>query len=217
MEWTLLAGLTEPERHDVLRRTVRRRFGRREVIFHEGDAGDAVHLVVTGHVALRVTTPRGDAALIDVVGPGAFLGELVLLADGPRAATALAIEPVETMSLHRNVFDELRQRSPAVQAALDQVLVDTIRRATAALTDALFLPAKERLWRRVATVADTYLADSGAEVPLTQQEIAELVGLTRPTANRLLRDGEAAGAVRLGRGRFTILDRAWIDQQAGAG
>ena len=58
MQFALLDGLDERERRELLATARRRRFGRREVVFHEGDPGDSVHLVVSGHLAVRVTTTR---------------------------------------------------------------------------------------------------------------------------------------------------------------
>jgi CRP-like cAMP-binding protein len=203
MEWLLLAGLSEEEQQTLFRHAVRHRFGRREVIFHE-----------SGHVALRVTTPLGDRAVIRVVRPGEFFGELVLLADSPRSATAIAVEGAATRALHRSVFDDLRQTHPAVQEALSVALAGQLRRTTGALIDALFLPAAMRLWRRMRTLAELYPQEHDAVIPLTQDEIAQLAGMTRPTANRLLREAEAEGAIALSRGHVTIIDRAWIDHHA---
>ena len=214
MSWLLLEGLADEEQQAVLRRAIRHRFGRREVIFHEGDAGDSVHLVEQGHVALRVTTSLGDSAMIRIVAPGQFFGELVLLIDQPRSAAAIAIEGAVTLSLHRNVFDELRHSHPAVQDALSVALAEEIRRTTGELVEALFLPAALRLWRRMQLLTGLYASEPETVIPLTQQEIGQLAGTTRPTTNRLLREAEAEGALVLNRGRVTVVDPAWIDRHA---
>lgn len=214
MDWPLFDGLSDEEQQAVVRRATRRRFGRREVIFHEGDAGDAVHLVEHGHVALRVTTSLGDSALIRVVSPGHFFGELVLLVDAPRSATAIAIEGAVTRSLHRSQFDDLRRSHPAVQDAIGVALAREVRRTTGELIEALFIPAKLRLWRRLQALGAVYASEHETVIPLTQEEIGQLAGLTRPTTNRLLREAEAEGALALSRGHVTVIDLAWIDRRA---
>jgi CRP-like cAMP-binding protein len=214
MEWALLAGLSDADRRSVLSQARRRKFGRREVIFHEGDAGDSVHLIDKGHVAIRVTTPLGETALLRVLAPGEYFGEIVLLSRGNRSATAAAIEGAETLSLHRSVFDDLRSRSTAAQEALMEVLAGDVRRLSDALVDALYLPAETRLWRRLVMLAEVYSGDGSAAVPLTQEEIAQLAGVTRPTANRLLRDAQTAGAIALSRGQFVVTDLAWMQRRA---
>src|ERR671922_1063228 len=104
MEWPLLDGVPEEPRRRVLAAARLRRFARGEVIFHEGDPGDTLHLIARGRVAVRVTTPLGDTATLAVLGPGDFFGELALLSESPRTATVTALEKTETMALHRDAF-----------------------------------------------------------------------------------------------------------------
>jgi CRP-like cAMP-binding protein len=169
VDQVLLAGLSDEHRQALLRVARRRRFGRREVIFHEGDPGDALHLVVSGHVGIRMTTPMGDVAMVRVVGAGEFFGELALLSPGPRSASAIALEAAETMTLHRDHFDELRRSSPAAQGALTAALAVEVRRLAAALLDAMYLPVEKRVWRRLLQTVATY--EDGTlrhEIPLSQ-------------------------------------------------
>jgi CRP/FNR family cyclic AMP-dependent transcriptional regulator len=74
MEWPVLGGLTVEDRQRVLRAARRRRFARHEVVFHEGDLGDTLHLLAVGHVAVCVTTPLGDVATLTVLGPDDAFG-----------------------------------------------------------------------------------------------------------------------------------------------
>ncbi|MDQ1509658.1 MAG: family transcriptional regulator, cyclic receptor protein [Actinomycetota bacterium] len=78
MDWPLLDTLSEPDRRELLTRARRRRFAHQEVLFHEGDPGDSLHLVSRGHVALRIHTPLGDIATVRIVRPGEFFGELAV-------------------------------------------------------------------------------------------------------------------------------------------
>ena len=111
MEWELLRPLSEEERREVLRLARRRRFRRGEVLFHEGDPGDTLHLIDRGHVAMRVTTPLGDVATLIIEGPGGYFGELALISEnGTRNSTVVALDAVETLGLHRDQFDELRRK-----------------------------------------------------------------------------------------------------------
>ena len=62
MRWSLLDGLSEADGRQLVAQAHRRRFARNEVIFHEGDPGETMHLVARGHVAIRINTPLGDVA-----------------------------------------------------------------------------------------------------------------------------------------------------------
>ena len=203
----LLAPLTEDDRREVMRGTRRRRFKRGEVVFHDGDPGDTLHMVTAGHFGVRVTTAVGDTALLRVLGPGDHFGELSVLDPAPRNGGIVALDPAETMSLHRDDLTALRVSAPGVDAALTAALVIEVRRLSALLVDALYLPADRRVWRRLNELAGMYGARGEVVViPLTQDDLAQLAGTTRPTANRALRDGEDAGILRLARGRIEILD-----------
>ena len=80
----LLETLDTDEQRDVLAAARRRRFKRNEVVFHDGDPGDTLHLIVDGHFAIRITTPLGDQAMIRVFGPADYFGELAMLSPAPR-------------------------------------------------------------------------------------------------------------------------------------
>jgi CRP-like cAMP-binding protein len=216
MEWQILEVLSPDERQELLALARRRRFARNEVIFHEGDPGDTLHLVAKGHIAVRVTTPLGDVATVRVLKAGDFFGELAIISPGPRNATAVALDAVETRAVHRDQFDALRARDPAIDRVIIEALVTEVRRLAVQLVDALYIPVEKRIWRRVVDLAAIFANSdrSAVSIPLTQEELAQVVGATRPTINRTLKEGEDAGVVRLARGRVEVLDRAAVARLA---
>ncbi len=208
VSWALLSEIPPEQARLVLAQARRRRFGRREVVFHEGDPGDTLHLIDSGHVAVRVTTPLGDAATLRVIGPGGHFGELAVVSPAPRNATIVALEPTETLALHRNEMNALRAKYPQVDRALLEAVVGAVRRMSQALLDALYVPVESRLLRRLAELAETYAADAKGEIiiPLTQDDLAGLVGATRPTVNQLLAKLVERDLLRISRGKVTLLD-----------
>lgn len=217
VDWPLLETLTAEQRRRLLSHARRRRFKRGEVVFHEGDPGDALHLVDKGHLAVKRSTPLGDVATLLVMGPGDFFGELAVVAPGPRSATVVALDPVETLALHRQVFDELRQTHPGIDRVLIHALVEEVRRLSAMLVEALFVPADKRIYLRLGDLARIFSVPGQVGpvlIPLTQEELAQLAGTTRPTANRVLRSAEAAGALKVARGRIEVLDAAAVARRA---
>src|SRR5947209_18542780 len=114
MHWELFGDLPPEEIRRVLTTARRRTFSRGEVVFHEGDPADSLHLVAKGRFAVRVTTPVADTATLAIRGPGEAFGELALVSDAPRSATVAALEPAETHSLYRREFDQLRRDHPHV-------------------------------------------------------------------------------------------------------
>lgn len=217
VEWPLLSNLDEDVRRRVLSVARRRTFKRNEVIFHEGDPGDTLHLVLKGHVAIRVSTPMGERATLTVLGPGEAFGELALLGEeSDRSATAAAVEGAETMALHRRDFFDIRTSDATVERMLVDALSARVGRLTGHLVEALYEPVEVRLARRLVALSETY-DDATAEtttVPLTQEDLASMAGTTRPTANRILKELEEAGVVAVSRGRIEILDIAALERQA---
>jgi CRP-like cAMP-binding protein len=207
VRWELLEALDDGERREVLASARRRRFGRREVLFHRGDPGDTVHLIASGLIAVYITTPVGSSTIFALLGPGEAVGEMALVDAGARAATALAMEPSETLSLRREQFEELRARHPQVDRVLVGLLAARVRRQNAQLLDAYFASAEDRVLRRLAEIAARVPERGGLRtVRVTQEELAALAGTTRPTANAALRELERRGIVALRRGRIDVLD-----------
>src|SRR5438067_658734 len=96
VEWRLLEGVPAEEVRRLLSVARRRRFSRGEVVFHRDDPADSLHLVQKGRFAIRIMTPRGEAATIGVRGPGESFGEMALVAEGSqRSATVAALEEAE--------------------------------------------------------------------------------------------------------------------------
>jgi CRP-like cAMP-binding protein len=207
MKWSLLEKLPEDDARAVLVAARRRRFDRNEVVFHEGDPGDSLHLIDKGRVAVRVTSPLGDAVTLRILGPGAVFGELAVLSPAPRNATIVALVRTETLALHRDRFEQLRREHPDVDRFLLEALITEVRRLSTQLLEALHVPVPKRVALRLIDLADQY-ADGPPpiRVPLTQDDIADLCGTTRPTVNKVLRELEEQGVVDIARGQISILE-----------
>ncbi len=107
-----------------------RRFRRNEVIMHQGDPGDSLHIVGAGAVKIVLPSAEGEEAIIATLRPGDFFGELALLDGEPRSATATALEPSETLVLPRPVFFELLDSVPGLRDALLSGVARELRRLT---------------------------------------------------------------------------------------
>lgn len=209
MEWRLLRGLSEPDLARVLASARTRRFESGTVIFHEGDPGNAVHLLESGRVAIRITTPDGESATLTVVAAGDAFGEMALLRrSATRTATAVALGRVTTLSLERDVFRRLCTEHPSIERLLVGVLAARVERLSEHLVQALYLSVDKRLVRRLLELRRIFETPGQATtmIPLTQEDLAGLVGTTRPTVNAILRQLQEAGIVALSRGRIEILN-----------
>lgn len=202
MEWRLLAGVSPEDVRRLVAIAQQRRYRRGQVVFSGDDPADALHLVVSGHFAVRVTVPTGDTVLLAIIGPGDAFGELALVSDRSRGATIQAFSDGETLALHRDAFEALRRARPQVDRSLAVILAERLRRVNDLLLEAHYVDAEVRVRRRLLELGEAF----EGRIPLTQEEIAQTAGTSRATVNRVLREEETAGAVELGRGHTTITD-----------
>ena len=211
----MLAALAEEDRVRVLAATRRHKYGRGEVLFHEGDPGDTLHLIDGGHVAIRMTTENGDVATLAVLGPGECFGEQALLSSAARRlGTAVAVERAETLALSRDEFVRLRDERPSIDGFLVEALAAQVRQLTAHLLEARYTPGDTRIMRHLASLAQLYRSDGNAVIPVTQEDIATMAGVTRPTVNRVLQCLAGEGVVAISRGRIEVLQLDVLESRA---
>jgi len=216
----LFAGLEPALLERLAGELRRRRFRRGEVIFHLGDPGDALFLIVSGVVKIALPAEDGSEAILATLRPGEIFGELALLDGAPRSATAIAMEATETLVLGRARFEELIEGVPAIRMALVRTLAAEIRRLTEQVAELHFLDLPARLAARLLRLAE----EAGRSGPdgtirldgrLTQGDLAAMIGSTRQSVNRVLGTFAAAGLLRFEPEAIVIVDMAGLAQAAG--
>lgn len=203
----LIGSLDDTSRQDLLDQMRVRRFQKNDVLFHEGEQGDALHVIESGNVLVERVTEQGDSVAVAVSQAGDLVGEQALLGEEQRGATARAVTAVVTKTLNKAAFDELRAKHRQLDHLLVTMLDLRSREMYDLLLEARHHPADLRVRRTLADLA----AQFGNEVPLTQETLASLAGTTRPTTNGALRELEEAGVIELKRGRIVIHDQAQIN------
>ena len=195
-----------------LSQSVRRRsYHRGEVIFHQGDPGDTLHLVRNGRVKVVLPAETGDEAVLAILGPGDCFGELALLDGGPRSASVVAMEQVETLVLGRQDFLTFFRSNMEAAVRLIINLARIIRRSNEEVADLAFLDLPGRLAKKLLDLAEAHgqPLDGGKgieiTVPLTQEELAGMIGATRPSVNKVLGLYEDQGAIQRRGRRIAIL------------
>ncbi|WP_182379503.1 Crp/Fnr family transcriptional regulator [Nocardioides sp. WS12] len=211
MEWPLLGALDEREWIAVLAAAKRRSFAKGDIVFSEGDLADSVQLVASGHLAVQVSTPDGDLATLSVLGPGAWFGELSLMPGQiptPRSANVFALDPAETLVLTRSAFHILCEEHPRIERLVIALMAARIRELGTDLLEARYVGLDRRVCATLDRLANIYVADgTRTEIPVTQTQLADLVGCVRPRLNEILQRLVTDRVVELGRGKLTIVDR----------
>jgi len=216
---TLFAGVNEQTLARLARRLQRRTYRRNEVIFHRGDPAGAIHLIRSGRVKVTLPSEEGDETVLTLMGAGECFGEIAALDGEPRSATLTAVEPTETLALLREDLLACVREEPDLALALIQTLAARVRRTDAWLEDAYFQDLDTRLARRLVQLADDQgkATPDGIEVafPLTQSDLAGMLGVTRVSVNRLLGTYQDDRLLRLNRGSFTVLNPDALRRRAG--
>jgi len=201
----------------VVRQLRRRRFRRNEVIFHQGDPGDALHVVAAGAVKIVLPSAEGEEAIIATLRPGDFFGELAILDGAPRSATAIALESCETLELPRITFHELLDHDPRLRDALLIGLTHELRRLTSHVEELHFLDLAGRLAMRLfrlAREADKVGTEVRLDWPYTQSDLASMIGGTRQSVNKLLSGLVDDGLVRIERDTLIVTDMEALGRMA---
>src|SRR6187399_1800533 len=158
------SGLDEAALERIAAGTRTRRFRRGEVIFHLGDPGDALFVIVSGEVKISLPSETGDEAILATLSAGDVFGELALLDGAPRSASATALSATETVVLPRDRFRELIATEAGVRDALLASIAGELRRLTTHVEELHFLDITGRLAARLVRLANeggTRLPDGG--------------------------------------------------------
>jgi CRP/FNR family transcriptional regulator, cyclic AMP receptor protein len=215
----LFQGVLPADLENVARTMIRRRYRRNEVIFHEGDPGDSLHVVVEGRVKISRESPDGEEAIVATLGPGESFGELVLLDGAVRSATATSTEATQTLTMTRAAFSTLVDGSGPFRWHLLGGIAHRIRRLTDQLAEVHFLDLTGRLARQLTRLAEEAAPGQELDIPLrptlTQSDLAAMIGGTRQRVNQILGDFVEEGLVKVESGRMVVCDLERLRGRAG--
>jgi CRP-like cAMP-binding protein len=208
----LFAALPEDVLEELRGRTKVQRLGKGELLFSQGDASHELFVVADGRIAIATRSSDGRESMVAVLEGGALFGELGLFDDEPRSADARALTDSEVVAL---AYDDVRavlQARPQILWVIVRLLSRRLRATDEALADAVFLDVPARTAKRLLELAGS--ADE-FQLPMTQEDLAGLVGASRERVNKALAMFTRLGWVEVtGRSRYHILDREALELRA---
>jgi CRP/FNR family cyclic AMP-dependent transcriptional regulator len=192
----------------------------REELFHKGDSGAQVYVVIEGRLKALTTSDEGDDMVFNIVGPGEVLGEIALLGGTQRTATVTAIDPCELLIIDRRDFIAFLQNHPDVSIKLLDVLAKRIKQVSELVEDTLFLNLPLRFAKKLVSLSHAYGTphERGLrlDLKLSQEEWGDLVGTSRESVNKQLRAWTEEGLISVDHGYIIIHDRRELEKLAGA-
>jgi CRP/FNR family transcriptional regulator, cyclic AMP receptor protein len=214
----LFRGVADTDLEAIAGMLRQRRFRAGETIFHEGDPGDAMHVIAAGRAKISIESPDGEEAILVTLGPGEVFGELVLLDGAPRSATAVAVEPTVTYVLTKPSFGPLIARNDAFRSAILHNVALELRRLTVHVSELHFLDLAGRLASRLARMAEEVAPGQVEDVRLgrsyTQSELAAMIGGTRQSVNRVVAELVSEGLIRVEPHDLVVFDVGRMAERA---
>jgi len=206
----LFAELTDGELMALSRDLAQRAFRQGEIIFEQGDPGQVLYLVETGQVRIFVQDADGQETGVNICGPGDVFGELAVIDENPRSASAMAMQDTVLYVLTRDLFREHLRRSPQLALNFMRTLSVRVRYSTQQMNSLAMRDVPTRLARKLLELAQQYgvVEPKGVRIrlALTQSDLASAVGATRESTNKALGAFRRQGLVLVEQGNLTILD-----------
>ena len=182
-------------------RALERRYKRGQLIFSQGDSGDALLVVTEGLVKVFVTSDEGDEMVLITLRPPDSFGELALIDGGPRSASAQALEPTSALAVTRDDVRALIREHPQLADSLLASLGALVRRLTEQAADLVFLDLHGRVAKLLVQLARE---GNVLDLNLTQSDLAAMVGGSRQSVNQILQAFQRRGYLDLEGRRITL-------------
>jgi len=187
-------------------------------IFSKGDPGNSLFAVISGTVKISISSPDGRSAILNLIGAGEIFGEIALLDGGARSADAIANSNCELFVIDRREFIPFVKSQPTLAMKFIELLCTRLRWTSDQVEQVILQNLPGRLASALLRLTEKHkLAPQGRTIAITQQEISEMVGMTRESINKQLRAWAARNWVRLEHGAIVVLDAEPLQALAGAG
>ena len=209
----LFSGLDSSDRQRFLELTRERTYPKGSVILFENDPGDSLYIVRSGRVKVVLIGEDGREIILAVLGPGDHFGEQSLIDQQPRSATVIAMEDASLLILHRDDFRRRVESSPAIAWALLTEMSRRLRHADEKIGGLVLLDVPGRIARLLLDLAAENDGKT-IEKALTHQTIAQMIGASRETVSRSMKDFQDAGWIGVERRRISVTDEAALKRLA---
>jgi CRP-like cAMP-binding protein len=197
-------GLNDSIIEQLSPRAVLRKVRKATVLFRKGDIGSKLYAVCAGAVKISAPSEEGKDAILNLIIPGEIFGEIAFLDGGERTADAVMIESGELMVIERRDFLPLLRDYPDLAIRLIEILCARLRRTSEQVEDIVFLDAPARLAKALLHLHRRASAPRN-KIDITQREISQMIGVSRESANKQLRNWERRKYLLLERGGIVVL------------
>jgi CRP/FNR family transcriptional regulator, cyclic AMP receptor protein len=209
----LFSGLQREELAKFGELTRERSYPKGSVILFQDDPGDSLFVLRQGRVKVVLIGEDGREVILGVLEPGAHFGELALIDDQPRSAHVIAMDDAQLLILRREDFRRRVEANPSIAWALLTELSRRLRRADQKIGGLVLLDVPGRIARLLLDLADE-AGTPAIDKPLTHQTIAQMIGASRETVSRAMKEFQDSGLITVVRRRIAVGNRDALEKRA---
>jgi CRP/FNR family transcriptional regulator, cyclic AMP receptor protein len=170
------------------------------VIFHKGDPGDQLYVIISGTVGIFSVSMSGKTLMHNRLSAGTVMGEIALMSGRTRSAGAMAVTDCEFFVLAKAKLLEFLELYPKVAVRMSQLIAITTYEISEKLEDTHFLTLRQRVAKLLLHLAD----DCGVTPTMRQEDYAQLLGVTREAINKVLSQLESVNSISMNSGVVII-------------
>ena len=187
-------------------------------ISSKGDPGNSLIAVISGTIKISVSSAEGRSAILNLIGPGEITGEVSVLDGQPRSADVTANTNCEIFTIDRREFLPFVRSQPALAMKFIELLCARLRWTSDQVEQLILQDLPGRLASALIRLTEKHKeAQGGRTIAVTQQEISEMVGMTRESINKQLRVWASRKWVRLEHGAIVVLNAGPLQALVEAG
>lgn len=206
--------LSEHQQQQLLAPAKVVQLGTGQRLFSRGDEFDGIYVLLSGALLIAGVHSSGREALLTIVEAGDWIGEIALFDRKARTHDATASVACQLLQLNNSALQQLVQQDPLWWQRFGQLLTEKMRLVFQALEDMSLLPASVRLARRLVMLCRLHQQDERYLIPVQQEQLGQLLSLSRQTINQLLQQLVASGVIRTSYAEIEVLDLTLLKQAA---
>ena len=209
----LFRGITDDARQLILTAALPLNLKNGQRLFERGDPGGTMYVVVQGRIEISVVSAAGRKISLNLISAGNCFGEVSMIDNEVRTASAVALEPTSLQPIGRSTFFAAARLCPELAITIAEILCERVRWVSDSVEDYALLPLDRRLARRLLLLHDQFSSPDGT-IEIAQSDLADFAGATRESTNKILMQWKSLGLISLKRRAIQLMDRARLDRIA---
>jgi len=208
----LFSDLTHQELGMLTAAGSRRKFPAKNIVFHEGDQGDNLLIILSGKVKVLLYGKGGQEFILTILGPGNFFGEMAIFEAAPRSATVMTVEPCEFLLLGQKDVTGLLKKHPMIALKILKKISQRLRKTNEQIRSLVMFDIYGRIGRCLLNLAETQGGRANGQFLVPNrpslQELAKMVGCSRETLSRAMKALKDNGCLTVTRNTIYI-NKIW--------